>query len=166
MGKIREHRDFAAMESRRMRAAVLFGRDKSQAEVARILQVSRQSTSRWYEEWKGKGQKGLRGAGRAGRKPKLGSEDLQRLGKALLRGAQAFGYVSAHWTLERIARAIKKLYHVEYHPGHVWKLLGRLGWSCQRPTRRAKERDDVLIRRWIRRKWPQIKKKQKNWVLL
>lgn len=166
MGKIREHRDFAALESRRMRAAELFRKGESQSEVSRILQVSRQSASRWYEEWKGKGRKGLKGAGRAGRKPKLGSGDLQRLGKALLRGAQAFGYVSGLWTLERISQAIKKLYHVEYHPGHVWKLLARLGWSCQRPTRRAKERDDVLIRRWIRQKWPRIKKKRKNWVLL
>lgn len=166
MDHTQKHRDFAGMESRRMRAADLFRQGKSQAEVARILQVTRQSTSRWFEQWKHRGRQGLKGAGRAGRKPKMGSQDFRRLEKALLRGPRVFGYATALWTLERMAHAIEKLCHVRYHPGHVWKILGQLGWSCQRPTRRAKERNEELIRRWIQAEWPRIKKKQKGWVLL
>lgn len=96
----------------------------------------------------------------------MADTDLRRLEKALVRGPQAFGYATALWTLERITHVIEKLYHVHYHPGHVWKILGRLGWSCQRPARRAKERNEELIRRWIQVEWPRIKKKQKNWVPL
>jgi hypothetical protein len=41
----------------------------------------------------------------------------------------------------------------------VWRLLtGRLGWSLQRPERRAVERDESAIARWIAHEWPRIKK--------
>ncbi|MER6784299.1 winged helix-turn-helix domain-containing protein [Streptomyces sp. NPDC000658] len=41
----------------------------------------------------------------------------------------------------------------------VWRLLtGRLGWSLQRPERRAVERDESEIARWIAHEWPRIKK--------
>jgi hypothetical protein len=40
----------------------------------------------------------------------------------------------------------------------TWRLLGQLGWSRQRPARRAKERDETAIARWMRVRWPQVKK--------
>jgi hypothetical protein len=33
-----------------------------------------------------------------------------------------------------------------------------LGWSLQRPTRQARERDEAAIARWKRERWPQVKK--------
>jgi transposase len=48
---------------------------------------------------------------------------------------------------------------VEYHPGHVWKILRGMAWSCQKPERRARERDEDAIRRWRQEDWPRIKKK-------
>lgn len=164
--KVHARRDFAVLEDRRMRASALFRQGKSQAEVARILQVSRQSTSSWFALWKKYGRRGLREAGRAGRKPKLDPINLKRLERALLRGPQTYGYSNALWTLERIAHVVERLFHVHYHPGHVWKILRQLGWSCQRPVRKAKERNETLIQRWIQVEWPRIKKKQKNWVLI
>jgi transposase len=80
----------------------------------------------------------------------------------LLQGPQAFGYATALWTLKRIARVIRKQWRVVYHPSHVWRLLGELGWSCQRPERRARERDEKAIRRWLRDDWPRIKKRLSN----
>ena len=70
-----------------------------------------------------------------------------------------------HWSgngaqpSQRVAALIKELTGVEYHPGHVWRLLGDNGFSCQRPERRAVERDEPKIRRWKRVEWPEIKKK-------
>ncbi|MFC9397550.1 winged helix-turn-helix domain-containing protein [Streptomyces sp. NPDC057027] len=41
----------------------------------------------------------------------------------------------------------------------VWRLLtGRLGWSLQRPERRAVERDESEIARRIAHEWPRIKR--------
>jgi len=158
----RQRRDFAWLEKRRMEAAALFEEGRSQAEVARILKVSRQSASVWYEGWKNQGRPGLKGAGRAGRKPKLSPPDLKRLEQALLLGPSVYGYATELWTLERIASVIEKLFHVHYHPGHIWRILRQLGWSCQRPQRQARERNEIAIQRWARYKWPRIKKKPKS----
>lgn len=153
----RRRRDFEALEKRRLKAARLFGKGKSQAEAARVLGVSRQSVSRWYEAWQEEGEPGLKAAGRAGRKPKLTADQLGQVEQELLRGPLAHGYATILWTLPRIAALIAKLTGVKYHPGHVWRLLRAMEWSLQRPEHRAKERDDDAITHWRTRRWPQRK---------
>jgi len=37
-------------------------------------------------------------------------------------------------------------------------VLTALGWSWQKPERRAIERDEAAIARWTREAWPRIKK--------
>jgi transposase len=83
---------------------------------------------------------------------------LSRLEQALRRGARANGYPTELWTLPRITEVIESLLGVSYHPGHVWRLMGQLGWSPQRPVRRAAERDDDAVATWIAERWPQLKK--------
>ena len=154
----RRKRDFEAMEKRRLKAARLFGKGKSQAEVVRALGVSRQSVSRWHRAWQREGEAGLEAAGRAGRKPKLTAVQIGQVKQELLRGPLAHGYATILWTLPRIARLIAKLTGVKYHPGHVWRILRAMDWSLQRPEHRAKERDDEAITRWQKRRWPPRKR--------
>ena len=151
-------RDFEALEKRRLKAARLFRKGRSQAEVVSALGVSRQSVSRWHRVWQREGEAGLKAAGRAGRKPKLTAAQLSQVEQALLRGPLAQGYATILWTLPRLARLIATLTGVKYHPGHVWRILRALDWSLQRPEHRAKERDDDAIARWQKRRWPQRKR--------
>jgi transposase len=154
----RPRRDFGGMEQRRQRAARLFARGVTQADVARELAVSRQSVSRWHADWQRGGSKALKAAGRAGRLPRLSQVQLGRIDRALRQGPRAHGFGADLWTLERVATVIEAETGVAYHPGHVWKLLRRLGWSRQRPARRAVERDDEAIARWVATDWPRIKR--------
>jgi transposase len=150
-------RDFEAMERRRKRAARMFARGVTQADVARELGMSRQSVSRWYAEWQAGGARALKAAGRAGRLPRLTETQLRQLDRALRRGPRAHGFATDLWTLDRVAAVIEAETGVRYHPGHVWKLLrDKLGWSRQRPARRAVERDDEAIARWVAEDWPRI----------
>ena len=146
------------MEARRYAAARLFARGQSQAAVARTLGATRAAAHRWFHAWQVKGRRALKGAGRAGRKPRLEAPQLARVEAALLQGPGAHGFATELWTLPRVATLIERLTHVRYHPGHVWYLLRRLGWSLQRPTRQARERDEAAIARWKRERWPQVKK--------
>src|SRR6266508_5174286 len=59
-------RDFEGMEQRRKRAAGMFARGATQADVARELEVSRQSVSRWYADWQRGGTTALKAAGAGG----------------------------------------------------------------------------------------------------
>ncbi len=155
-------RDFAAMEKRRFQAARLFAQGASQAEVARTLGVSEQSTGRWHRDWEAGGEEALRAAGRAGRPSRLTTEQLEQLEETLLAGPARWGYRTELWTLSRIAEVIRALFGVRYHPGYVWWILRRLGWTCQRPATRAKERDEEAVQRWLKEKWPEIERGHKR----
>ena len=149
------------MEKRRKHAARLFKAGTKQAEVARTLGVSRQSVSRWYRDWKNAGPVALKAAGRAGRKPKLGANDLRKIDKALREGARASGYHTDLWTLKRVSEVIETTTGIRYHPGHVWRILKEnMGWSLQRPAKKAKERNEEAVKIWIAEKWPELKKNE------
>ena len=154
----RPRRDLKAMEERRLRAADLFRKGVIPAEVARQLGVSHQVVSDWRKAWRQGGRAALRGKGRAGRPRKLSPAQLRKVDKALKKGAEANGYTGDLWTLPRAAEVIEQVTGVSYHPGYVWYLLRKqLGWTWQRPSRRAKERDDEAIEQWVRERWPQLK---------
>jgi transposase len=151
-------RDFKGMEKRRMGAARMFEKGKSQAEVARTLNISRQSASVWYRQWQAQGRDGLKGAGRAGRKPRITQEQLAEVERRLIEGPKSHGYSTDLWTLPRIAKVIEEVTGVRYHPGHVWKVLKSMGWSYQKPAKVAAERDEAAIARWLKKTRPQVKK--------
>jgi transposase len=155
-----KQRDHHRMERRRLRAARLFENGWPAPEVARRLGVARQVAYRWQESWRTGGTPALASKGPAGPKSRLGPKQTQELVDALLEGPAAHGYKTQLWTLPRVAGLIQDLTGVRYHPGHVWRVLGALGFSCQRPERRAIERDEVAIQRWKRVEWPAIKKKR------
>ena len=156
-------RDFEALEKRRLKAISLLEKsDLNQSEVARCLQVCRQTVSRWVDQFQAGGQEALKKAARAGRKPELTEADGQRLQQLLLQGPEKLGYETPWWTCARVAHLIEQEFGVAYHRGHVWKILDDLGWSCQRPVGRARERKEEEIRRWRRVRWPEIKKKPKK----
>jgi transposase len=153
-------RDFEALEKRRLNALQLVNKgDLNQSEIARRFRVCRQTVSRWLGEYRIGGEEALHKAGRAGRKPELSEQDRARLEELLLEGPESLGYETPLWTCARVAHLIEEEFSVKYHPGHVWKVLSDMGWSCQRPTGRARERNEEEIRRWRRRRWPAIKKK-------
>jgi transposase len=161
-GVRRDSEAFHKLEQRRFLAARLLRQGVPQAKVARKVQASRQSVSRWAQQLEHGGRRALRKAGRAGRKPRLSATDLRRIERGLKSGPQALGYETDLWTSWRVAHLIQSECGVHYHPSQAWRILQQLGWSCQRPTGRALERDETKIRQWKQTRWPKIKKNAKN----
>lgn len=151
-------RDLDGMEQRRRKGMRLLAQGVTQAEVARQCEVSRVSALRWERQrtstrvtaWKRRP---------LGRRPKLTASHRQALEQALERGAQAHGFINDLWTLPRVAALIERQSGVRLHPGHVWRVLGQLGWSLQRPSGRAVQRDEAAIARWKKHTWPALKKR-------
>jgi transposase len=155
-------RDFVALEKRRFEAVKLFRKDLNNSEIGRRLKVSNQTVSRWRKEHQEGGNVALRGAGRAGRLPCLSEADKARLVELLLQGPERLGYETPLWTCPRVADLIQQNFGIEYHPGHVWRILRQLNWTVQQPVGRALERDEARIDDWKHRRWPEIKKKLKK----
>ena len=154
-----QKRDFDALQRRRLQAATLFDKGLPPAEVARRCGVSCQSASRWHKAWELGGKPALKKTPQAGRPPRLKPQDLAALKRDLKAGPGEHGFATELWTTQRVAQVIQTRFGVRYHPDHVGRLLGQLGWSCQRPTTRAIQRDDSAIRRWKQATWPRLKKK-------
>jgi transposase len=137
----------------------LFEDGVSNAEIARAVGVCAESVRRWRRAWEEGGASALRRRVATGRPPKLDDAQVETVRAALERGARAHGFEADLWTLERVGVVAERVTGVALSQASVWRLLtGRLGWSLQRPERRAVERDESEIARWIAHEWPRIKK--------
>lgn len=146
------------LEQRRVRALRLLKEGLSPVEVARQIGVDRRSVRRWKAAARHGGARAVAAKPAPGRPRRLKGRDVTRLRRMLLRGAQAAGWSSDLWTCPRVGGLIQRQFGVRYHPAHVSRLLHGLGFSPQKPTRRAIERDEPRIRAWIEQDWPRVKK--------
>jgi len=147
------------LQRRRQRAIGLLDQGYMPVEVAERVGVDRRSVRRWKAAYRKKGAKGIEAKPPPGRPPKLTAQHKDRLEKILLKGAKAAGFPTDLWTCPRIAQLVRKRFGVSYHVDHVCRLLHAMGWSPQKPARRAIERDEEAIAQWIKVQWPRAKKK-------
>jgi transposase len=144
------------LAKQRKRGLALLKSGKKPKAVAEILNVTPHTICRWRREaQKPRQKKALRPLGRPS---KLSVQQLKKLEKVLDKGAYASGYASDYWTLDRITHLIWQLFQVRYHPSAVWHVLTRMGWSSQRPQRRALHRNEAAIAVWKKDVLPAIKK--------
>ena len=133
---------------------------KGVLEVAGLLKVAPSSVSRWKQAVEAEGLDGLAARPHPGPAPRLSAEQKAQLQEVLLAGAVESGFASDGWTCPRVAHVVAERFGVQYHVDHVWKLLRSLGFTCQRPEHRARERDEQAVATWRRRAWPRIKKRR------
>ena len=150
------------LQQRRFEAIALLNKGFPPVEVARRIGVDRRSVRRWKAVMHRKGRQGLQAKPVPGRPAKLTLRQKETLQRHLLRGAQTNGFSTDLWTCPRITRLIHRVFGVQYHVDHTSRLLRSLGWSPQKPERRARERDEQAIRTWVRSQWPRLKKKPEN----
>ena len=125
----------------------------------RRIGVTYEAARRWRARWAQGGVEALRRRQAPGRPPKLSQAQAEAVRQALLAGAQAHGFETNLWTLDRVVQVIHATTGVRLSRPSAWRLLtGRLGWSLQRPDRQARERDEQAIARWVAHEWPRIKK--------
>lgn len=147
------------MEERRLEGGRLLKEGKlSKAEIARQLGVTRGSVTVWAKALEAGGLRNLRQRKSSGRKSKLTAEVKRKLKRFLDRGALAAGFPTDRWTLVRVSELLKKEFGISYHPNALGRVLDDLGYSVQKPLPRAAERDEELVKAWLAKDWPRIKK--------
>ena len=148
----------AELEARRNFALQLYDSGLSLHEVGRRLGCAPISVQRWRDARDQYGVEGLKVGRSPGRPRKLSERQEQKLLRLLVQGPTAHGFGSELWTTKRVVELIERHFGVGYHHDHIGRLLHRLGWSVQRPERRARERDEQAIEQWKVREWPRVKK--------
>jgi transposase len=145
-------------EERRKRAWVLYQAGWPQKQITEALGVTKGAVSQWIKAGKEGGEAALKSRKSTGAPPLLSSEERQRIPVLLERGAESFGFRGNLWTCPRVAKVIESEFGVKYHPAHVSRILKKLGWTPQKPIRRAKQRKEAEIQRWKAERWPELKK--------
>jgi len=88
---------------------------------------------------------------------RLSDQDFKQLKELLAKGATAHGWPNNLWTTGRVAQVIRNYFGVEYHPGHISRILRQnLNWTCQKPEHHHQDRDDAAIQKWVRKVFPRI----------
>lgn len=144
---------------KRVRAGRLLRAGKRPAEVAEAVGVARQTVYTWKALLAEGGIDALRTVPERGRPAQLDAGQLARVRSTLLQSPTEHGFGSELWTLKRVAAVIERMHGVRFGQTQVWRILGRLGFSSQKPEKRAIERDEDAVRTWKRRTWPALKKK-------
>jgi transposase len=133
------------LERRRRRAVELVKQGESPDDVAGFLGCGRSSVYTWLK-WDRESPEKLTAKPSPGRTPRLDPKQRQHLERLLLQGAKAHGWRTELWTADRVATLVERHFRVHFHPEHVRKILKRkLGWTSQKPQRKARERDEAAI---------------------
>jgi len=151
--------DGASRVVTRLEAIMQSLQGKTSGQIAQLLQADRTRVHAWICAWNQAGEEGLWEGHRSGRPSELNPADRERLADLVESGPVAYGLNTGVWTSPLLAQIIAEEFAVEYHPGHVRRLLGNMGFSVQRPTTRLVQADPVKRRRWTRYQYPNIKKK-------
>ena len=141
------------LERRRLRAVALLEQGQAPVEVARQLGVDRRSVRRWNAAYRRQGAQGLAARPAPGRPSKLSARQRRQLLRILRHGAAASGFERDVWTYPRVAEVLRRRFGISYHVDHLGRLLRSLGWTPQRPPRRA-----PVLNYWI--KWVRGRRKK------
>jgi transposase len=144
--------------ARRIHGVILNIEGYSNPEISEILKIHRSKAVLWIHSWNDYDIEGLFEGHRSGRPPLLTQEQKEDLGDIIDSGPVAYGFTSGVWTSAMISRVINEEFGVNYHPGHVRKLLKALGFSVQRPRRKLALANTALQNKWRRYTYPNLKK--------
>ena len=151
------------LEEMRFRAIKAYQQGKGVLEIAEWLGLHWGSVSRWLTKWRRGGDQALQERRATGRPRKL---NCQRHGRIILklvkRPATKYGYEHPLWTCQRIAQVIRHELNVVVSIPTLWRALKKLNLSCQKPERRALEQDPKARARWLKARWPQIKRQARE----
>ena len=154
------------LERRRKLAVQRIHEGYAAADVARFLGVHLRTVRRWLVADRDDPKHGLNSKPHLGRPPKLSFDQELEVLCWLYAKPTSFGFATDLWTAPRIAHLIEQKLAVHFHPRYVNAWLTERGVSPQKPQRRARERDQEAIERWLAQDWERIKKKpMTNWPM-
>lgn len=146
-------------EGRRFRALELSRQGWGVTQIARALGVSKGAVSQWLTRAREHGEETLYTKPYPGHTPRLKPEDAARLPALLAEGPEAHGFRGHLWTRRRVCELVRRHFGVSYSVWQMGRILHRLGYSPQKPLRRATQRKEAAIADWHAERRPAIEKK-------
>jgi transposase len=137
----------------------------SQTDAAHIFRASLRAVSKWRRLAREGGLRALT-LKRRGRRPGEGRLNAKRAGRirSLIVGKlpDQLKLPFYLWTRAAVASLIAREYGIEVSLVTVGRYLRAWGLSPQKPVRRAYERNDVAIARWLKQEYPMLARQAKR----
>jgi transposase len=156
---MRSHGTAAELEARRRTAVAKCDDGWTQAAVADFLGVHPVTVAKWMARYRQDGASGLAAKPTPGRPRFLSADQERQVRGWLAEKPTAHGFRTDLWTARRVADLIRRRFGVSFHPDYLRAWLRDRGYSPQKPRRRARQKDQAAIDRWVAEDWPRIGKK-------
>lgn len=151
------------LEHYRFRAIELHETGKKVNDIADFFGVHRCSVSHWITSYKRHGKKNLKSKKATGPSYKLSEQEMRGLLALFEDDATKYGFETPLWTCKRIQKIIKDKTRKKIHTTNIMRWLKRINISNQKPQRRASQRDEAVIEKWLNEEWPKIKAHCRRW---
>lgn len=151
------------LEHYRFRAIKLYKDGRRINDIAHFFGIHRGSVSRWITIFKRKGKRKLKSKKAMGPSYKLTADEMKTLLKVLGKDATEYGFETPLWTCKRLQKIILQKTGKKLHTTNVMRWLKRWNLTNQKPERRAKERDETAVKKWLKEEWPKIKAHAHRW---
>jgi len=147
-------------EALRRRCVELHQAGWKQLAIAQAFGLTQPWVSRTLKKYQQQGATALQEGKRTGAPTRLSTEQLSQLVAELSKGAQQHGFSGAIWTRPRVNQVLKKLFDVSYDPSQIGRILKKLGWSRQKPQRKARQQDSQVVAHWREEHLSKLKKSE------
>jgi transposase len=150
--------DHATLEAMRTRVVASVQAGESPEAIAKALRINRGTIYNWLAAYRRGGWNGLKAKPVPGRPPKLDGKKLAWIFDTVTQKSPLqLKFQFALWTCEMVAKLINDKYGIKLSRQSVGRLLAQMGLSCQKPLYHALERNEALVRQWLRTDFPAIK---------
>ncbi|WP_373331213.1 helix-turn-helix domain-containing protein [Salmonirosea aquatica] len=129
-----------------------------QKDISVALGLTEGWVSQTLKKYRESGAPGLLARKATGAPPRLTADQLEKLVEELKRGAQYHGFSGEVWTRQRVNSLIERMFDVSYDPTQVGRILKKLGWSLQKPVKKARQQDKQKVEQWRDEVLPGLKK--------
>jgi len=152
----------AELEARRITAVLRVKAGWSQKDVASFLGVHPVTIAKWVARHREDGNDGLKAKTTPGRPRFLTPDQERKVLGWLNESPTQHGFDTDLWTARRVAELIRKKFGVQFHPNYLREWLSKRNYTPQKPARRARQRDQAAIDRWVAQDWPRIQKRRRK----
>lgn len=150
--------DHQTLEDMRIRAVKSVQNGKSPEDVAVIFDVHRTAVYKWLALYRDGGWSALKSKPTPGAKPKIDGKKMEWIFDTVTqKNPQQLKFEFALWTREMIQKLIKDKFGIKLSLKAVGRLLGQLGLTCQKPLYKAIQKDESLVKKWLKKIFPEIK---------
>ncbi|WP_211829290.1 IS630 family transposase [Kistimonas asteriae] len=147
----------AVRESIRMEAMQQWQDGASASHLAEQYGVNKSCIYEWINSYKQGGFDALKTCEMPGRPPKLTDSQKSELAEILLhQPPTAYGFYKALWTRDIVAAIIKRVFDASMYPASVGRMLRKMGFSPQRPTRKAWQQSKK-VHEWLNETYPALR---------